>query len=104
MTPGAETRGISIMESTVAFRSRLERWVGILLFALLGPFVFPAGPANAQSAQLRPVTLSLDFIVLGRFAPWYVAVAKNYYRDAGLDVKIVPSQGTAQSVQALEAG
>jgi NitT/TauT family transport system substrate-binding protein len=74
------------------------------LFALLGPFVFLAGPANAQSAQLRPVTLSLDFIVLGRFAPWYVAVAKNYYRDAGLDVKIVPSQGTAQSVQALEAG
>ena len=34
--------------------------------------------------------MSLDFIPLGRFAPWYVAVAKGYYRDAGLDVKIVP--------------
>jgi NitT/TauT family transport system substrate-binding protein len=60
--------------------------------------------AQAPAPALRPITLSLDFIMLGRFAPWYVAVAKNYYRDAGLDVKIVPSQGTAQAVQALEAG
>ena len=57
----------------------------------------------AQPA-LRPITLSLDFIPLGRFAPWYVAVGKGYYKEAGLDVKVVPSQGTSQSVQALESG
>jgi len=63
-------------------------------------------PAPQLFAQptLRPITLSLDFIPLGRFAPWYVAVGKGYYKEAGLDVKVVPSQGTAQSVQALEAG
>jgi NitT/TauT family transport system substrate-binding protein len=60
--------------------------------------------AQATGQSLTSVTLSLDFIVLGRFAPWYVAQAKGYYKEAGLDVKIVPSQGTAQSVQALEAG
>src|SRR5262245_4397580 len=92
------------MEATVAFGGRLKRCIGALLVALCGMFAAPAAPATAQSGQLRPITLSLDFIVLGRFAPWYVALAKNYYRDAGLDVKIVPSQGTAQSVQALESG
>jgi len=75
-----------------------------LLCAAITLLVGPGAGSHAQPSRLRPITLSLDFIVLGRFAPWYVAVAKGYYRDAGLDVKIVPSQGTAQSVQALESG
>lgn len=77
-----------------------------LLLGAVAIAALPGLPVHAQapSPALKPVTLSLDFIVLGRFAPWYVAVAKNYYRDVGLDVKIVPSQGTAQAVQALEGG
>ena len=47
-----------------------------LAAALPTPRVF------AQPA-LRPITLSLDFIPLGRFAPWYVAVGKGYYKEAG---------------------
>ncbi len=70
------------------------------------PLIWSSAPVLAQSAaaKLEPVTLALDFIVLGRFAPWYVALAKGYYKAAGFDVTIVPSQGTAQSVQALESG
>ena len=73
------------------------------LGALAG--LLPPSRAFAQAqGSLRPITLSLDFIPLGRFAPWYVAAGKGYYKEAGLDVKIVPSQGTAQAVQALESG
>jgi NitT/TauT family transport system substrate-binding protein len=76
---------------------------------LLGAAIMVALPglpvhAQAPSPAFKPITLALDFIVLGRFAPWYVALGKNYYREAGLDVTIVPSQGTAQAVQALEGG
>lgn len=56
-------------------------------------------PAAAQT----PITFSLDFRALGRHAAWYVALDKGYYKQAGLDVKIVPSQGTAQAIQSLEA-
>ena len=47
---------------------------------------------------------SLDFIPLGRHAPWYAALAEGYFRDEGLDVSIIPSQGTAQTIQAVESG
>ncbi len=70
---------------------------------LIGVVLTAAMPAFAQQKPLTEVTFSLDFIVLGRHAPWYVALAKGYYKDAGLDVKIIPAQGTAQSIQALES-
>jgi NitT/TauT family transport system substrate-binding protein len=72
-------------------------------FAVLATVVSPL-PAMAQDKPLTKVVLSLDFIPLGRHAPWYAALAEGYYRDEGLDVSIIPSQGTAQAVQAVESG
>ena len=60
-----------------------------------------AGDAMAQTA---PVTFSLDFRALGRHAAWYVALDKGYYKQAGLEVNIIPSQGTAQAIQSVESG
>jgi NitT/TauT family transport system substrate-binding protein len=54
-------------------------------------------------AQTTPVTFSLDFRALGRHAAWYVALEKGYYKNAGLDVTIIPSQGTAQAIQSVES-
>ena len=61
-----------------------------------------ASRAEAQ-AQTTPVTFSLDFRALGRHAAWYVALEKGYYKNAGLDVTIIPSQGTAQAIQSVES-
>jgi NitT/TauT family transport system substrate-binding protein len=58
-----------------------------------------AAPAAAQT----PITFSLDFRALGRHAAWYVALEKGYYKQAGLDVTIVASGGTAQAIQNIEA-
>ncbi len=63
-----------------------------------------SAPMHAQEKPLTKVTFSLDFIPLGRHAPWYAAIAEGYYKDEGLDVSIIPSQGTAQTIQAVEAG
>lgn len=60
--------------------------------------------AGAQDRASGEITLSLDFTALGRHAPWYVALGKGYFKQAGLNVKIVPGQGTAQAIQALESG
>jgi NitT/TauT family transport system substrate-binding protein len=61
-------------------------------------------PVRAQEKPLTKITFALDFIPLGRHAPWYAAIAEGYYKDEGLDVSIIPSQGTAQTIQAVEAG
>ncbi|WP_331693886.1 ABC transporter substrate-binding protein [Pandoraea sputorum] len=60
--------------------------------------------AGAQDRGQGELTLSLDFTALGRHTPWYVALGKGYFKQAGLNVKIVPGQGTAQAIQALESG
>ena len=63
-----------------------------------------AAPTAAQERPLTKVIFSLDFIPLGRHAPWYAALAQGYFKDEGLDVSIIPSQGTAQTIQAVESG
>jgi NitT/TauT family transport system substrate-binding protein len=69
-----------------------------LVFAALCA-VLTAAPATAQT----PITFSLDFRALGRHAAWYVALEKGYYKQAGLDVTIIASAGTAQAIQNIEA-
>lgn len=79
-----------------------RRDVGALAAALALGGV--AGPVRAQDKPPAKITFSLDSIPLGRHAPWYAAIAEGYYKDEGLDVSIIPSQGTAQTVQAVVAG
>lgn len=86
----------------------MARWIRLVAVAL-GSAVLAAGastPLLAQPAAPTPtkVVFSLDFIPLGRHAPWYAALAEGYFAKEGLDVSIIPAQGTAQVIQAVEAG
>jgi len=83
-------------------RLPLHLVAGVLCSAVLAG-ALPA-PAAAQTPALTKVVFSLDFIPLGRHAPWYAALAEGYFKDEGLDVSIIPSQGTAQVIQAVESG
>ena len=58
----------------------------------------------AVQAQERDVKFTLDFISLGRHAPWYVALGKGYYREEGLNVTILPAKGTADAIRSVAAG
>lgn len=55
-------------------------------------------------AQERDIKFTLDFIALGRHAPWYVAVAKGYFKEEKLNVTVMPSKGTADAIRAVETG
>jgi NitT/TauT family transport system substrate-binding protein len=70
--------------------------------AILGATAALAAPALAQAP--RDIVFSLDFTALGRHAGWYVALERGFYREAGMNVRIVPGQGTGQAVQAVESG
>jgi NitT/TauT family transport system substrate-binding protein len=84
----------------------MARLNGLVLTALSALTLVSALPrqAAADDKPLTKITFSLDFIPLGRHAPWYAAIAEGYYKEEGLDVSIIPSQGTAQTIQAIEAG
>jgi NitT/TauT family transport system substrate-binding protein len=77
---------------------------GTLCFVLLVALLPGAASAQGSPPALTKVVFSLDFIPLGRHAAWYAALTEGYYKDEGLDVSIIPSQGTAQVIQAVESG
>jgi NitT/TauT family transport system substrate-binding protein len=68
-------------------------------------FVQPdVAAAQSTPSALTKVVFSLDFIPLGRHAAWYAAVTEGFFREEGLDVSIIPSQGGAQVIQNVAAG
>jgi NitT/TauT family transport system substrate-binding protein len=75
-----------------------------LLGAAIGTAGLAAAARPARARALVPLTFSLDFIPLGRHAPWYAALGAGYFREEGLNVTIIPAQGTAQALQAVASG
>lgn len=70
-----------------------------ILFLLLLPlFVF------AQAQPLQEVKLRLQWKHQFEFAGFYAAKEKGYYKESGLDVKILESNGTIDAVQELLSG
>jgi NitT/TauT family transport system substrate-binding protein len=55
-------------------------------------------------ARLDRVTFTTDFGFNGRHAYFFVALDRGYYRDAGLEVKIVRGQGDANAIRQIGAG
>lgn len=76
----------------------------IISAVFLGMAVVIGGSIPGQAQELKNVTFSLDFIPLGRHAPWYVGVEKGFYKAEGLKVKIITSRGSAAVIQAVESG
>ena len=82
-------------------------WVGGIAFVVLASAVWAAAgagasPAKQGKATATKVTLQLKWVTQAQFAGYYAAKAKNYYKQAGLDVKIkiggpdiVPEQAVA---------
>jgi NitT/TauT family transport system substrate-binding protein len=71
-----------------------------------------AGALIASAILLRPsasraldnVTFITDFGFNGRHAYFFEAVDRGYYRDAGLEVKIVRGQGSGDAIRQVGAG
>ena len=58
----------------------------------------------SASRALDNVTLITDFGYNGRHAYFFEALDKGYYRDAGLEVKIVRGQGSVDAIRQVGAG
>jgi NitT/TauT family transport system substrate-binding protein len=56
------------------------------------------------SRALDDVTLITDFGYNGRHAHFFDALDQGYYRDAGIEVKIVRGQGSTDAIRQVGAG
>lgn len=63
------------------------------------------GTSVVQSVKAADsVSLVTDFGFNGRHAYFFVALEKGYYKDAGLDVKIVSGNGSVDAIRQVGAG
>lgn len=81
----------------------MTSWIKLAVGALAAGMITAMAASSPVLAQepLTKVTFSLDFIPLGRHAAWYAALGEGYFEEEGLDVTIIPAQGTAQVMQAI---
>jgi NitT/TauT family transport system substrate-binding protein len=84
----------------------MNRATRIALVLVAVVLVFAAVPAwgPAQTKPLKSYTLILDFVPTGEYIPHYTALEKGWYRDEGLDVKILRGQGSGDTIKRIAAG
>ncbi|MFQ3662672.1 MAG: ABC transporter substrate-binding protein [Chloroflexaceae bacterium] len=67
----------------------LTSMLAVLLVACgqpAAPVATPTEPVPTAASALRQVTLAMSYIPNVQFAPYYMAAAKGYYAEAGLEV------------------
>jgi NitT/TauT family transport system substrate-binding protein len=82
-------------------RSLSSRARNIAVGSLL---VLGALQVHEPAEALDNVSLITDFGYNGRHAYFFVALDKGYYKDAGLDVKILRGQGSVDAIRQVGAG
>ena len=63
-----------------------------------------SAPAVRAQGSLTPIRFTLDFRVNGQVAPFFLAQAKGYYRDEGLDVTLDTGAGSVASITRIASG
>ncbi|MDE2572455.1 MAG: ABC transporter substrate-binding protein [bacterium] len=61
-------------------------------------------PLGVRAANTTGITLQLDFLPFGRYAPYYLAAAQGLYAKRGLEVTITSGSGTGPALQQLLGG
>jgi NitT/TauT family transport system substrate-binding protein len=63
------------------------------------------GPgAGASSAALTPLKFQLQWVPQSQFAGYFAALDQGYYKDAGLDVSLLPGGPNINNVQIVATG
>jgi len=67
----------------------------------------PASIRVTQAQTGRPlekITFLLDFTPYGKHAPFFAALEKGFWKDAGFDVTIIKGEGSATTISSYAAG
>src|SRR3989304_2006610 len=86
------------MESERKRRSAMKRFV-VMLAVAAGLAGFPADGRGQER-----VAIPLNHLPPGMHIPFFVALEKDYDKELGLDVKIIPGQGALGAVNTVGAG
>jgi NitT/TauT family transport system substrate-binding protein len=70
-----------------------------LTFAVVGAVALLAQPPKAIPQSLDPVSVRMSWLPISYHAPFYLGLAKGYYKDVGIDMKIHDGKGSGATAQ-----
>lgn len=90
---------------------KMRRWVGLVAGVALvasacsaSASPSPAGSGGAASGPLTKVRFVLQWVPQAQFAGYFAAVDQGYFKDAGLDVQIIPGGPDINPMQVVASG
>jgi NitT/TauT family transport system substrate-binding protein len=72
--------------------------------ALAMGFTALVAPAPVVADEAHTLAVQLEWITSGYQSPFYLAAAKGWYKEAGLEVSITPGTGSVTTVQLIGGG
>jgi NitT/TauT family transport system substrate-binding protein len=88
----------------------MKGWVTGIIIVVVAAAAFTAGwfakPAQevVKPVQLKDVTFAVNWVFDGEHVPFFVALDKGWYREQGLNVKILRGFGGSDTVKRVAAG
>lgn len=83
-------------------KKRMAKKLSLLILPVL-LFSVAVIPQTLVAAPEK-VDFLLNWKITGDHSPYYVALKKGWFKEAGLDVNIIVGQGSGYSVQAVDSG
>lgn len=80
------------------------RTLALFFLFLSTCILYPPPPATAATSELDHVSLQLRWLHQFQFAGYYAALAKGYYREAGLDVTLVEGGHGKNTIEEILSG
>lgn len=83
-------------------KSGLSDWLAAIattVFVMCASAAVSIIGVSAEPAQLRKIRFVLDTFPVGTHTPFFVARDRGFYREAGLDVEIIPGTGSAETAK-----
>lgn len=74
----------------------------LLIIAFLFGLFFRG--AAAQTRKVDKITFMLDWAIMGKYAPYFIALDKGFYRDEGIEPEIMKGYGGSSTAVAVDQG
>jgi NitT/TauT family transport system substrate-binding protein len=82
---------------------RFARFAAVAAALAVAAVALAAAPGSART-QATKVSVRMDFFLNEAHSGFFAAVDRGYYTDEGLEVEVVPGQGSVSTVQQVAAG
>ena len=93
-----------IRRNTIERHSAGTNFISLFFIISLGISLILFSTPSVVAQPLKPFTFILDFLPYGEYTPYFTALDKGWYKEEGLDVKILRGAGSGDTVKRIAVG